>query len=77
MSVPWQPNDGGRRVLRYEAQPTRMFGAYSVTAHYDDGSVEPLAYGEPSYCLTEAARRNRELGAALDDASRTGITPHR
>jgi hypothetical protein len=49
-------------VLRYEAQPTRMFGSYSVTAHYDDGSVEALAYGEPQYCVAEAARRNREIG---------------
>lgn len=62
--MPWPPSsDARRRVLRYEAQPTRMFGSYSVTAHYDDGSVEALAYGEPHYCVAEAARRNREIAA--------------
>ncbi|WP_298254071.1 hypothetical protein [Bradyrhizobium sp.] len=50
-----------RPVLRYEAQPTRMFGSYSVTAHYADGSSEALAYGTPTYCLCEAERRNAEL----------------
>ena len=59
------PNSAaGRRVVRYEAQPTRMFGSYSVTAHYIDGSSEALAYGTPSYCLREAERRNAELPAA-------------
>jgi hypothetical protein len=63
--VPSRPNSpAARRVLRYEAQPTRMFGSYSVTAHYDDGTAEALAYGEPRYCMAEADRRNRELGAA-------------
>ena len=63
--MPSRPNSGAtRRVLRYEAQPTRMFGSYSVTAHYDDGTAEALAYGEPRYCMAEAARRNREIGVA-------------
>ena len=55
--------------MRYEAQPTRMFGSYSVTAHYADGSSEALAYGPPSYCLQEAERRNAEL-AAVDNSRR-------
>ncbi len=60
----WQPNSAvGRRVVRYEAQPTRMFGSYSVTAHYSDGSAEALVYGTPTYCLREAERRNTELAA--------------
>jgi hypothetical protein len=50
-------------VVRYEAQPTRMLGSYSVTAHYSDGSAEALAYGTPIYCLREAERRNAELAA--------------
>ena len=50
-------------MVRYEAQPTRMFGSYSVTAHYSDGSAEALAYGTPTYCLREAERRNAELAA--------------
>lgn len=41
-----------------------MFGSYSVTAHYIDGSSEALAYGTPNYCLQEAERRNAELAAA-------------
>jgi hypothetical protein len=40
-----------------------MFGSYSVSAHYDDGSCEALVYGEPRYCLAEASRRNAELAA--------------
>lgn len=59
-----------RSVLRFEAQPTRMFGSYSVTAHYSDGSTEALAYGTPHYCIAEAARRNTELPAARDDTAR-------
>ena len=60
----WPPNNAaGRRVVRYEAQPTRMFGSYSVTAHYSDGSAEALAHGTPNYCLREAERRNAELAA--------------
>ncbi len=50
-----------KRVLRYEAQPTRMFGSYNVTAHYSDGTSEALCYGTPHFCLGEAARRNAEL----------------
>jgi hypothetical protein len=57
-------------VLRYEAQPTRMFGSYSVTAHYDDGTVAALAYGDPHYCLSEAARRNGELKERTDERTR-------
>ena len=53
-----------KRVLRFEAQPTRMFASYSVTAHYADGSTEALAYGTPHYCLAEADRRNAELTAS-------------
>ena len=41
-----------------------MFGSYSVTAHYVDGSTEALVYGTPHYCLREAERRNAELAAA-------------
>jgi hypothetical protein len=41
-----------------------MFGSYSVTVHYADGSSEALAYGTPAYCLREAERRNAELAAA-------------
>jgi hypothetical protein len=60
----WPPRSAaGRRVVRYEAQPTRMFGSYSVTAHYSDGSAEALVYGTPDYCLREAERRNAELAA--------------
>jgi hypothetical protein len=59
-------------VLRYEAQPTRMFGSYSVTAHYDDGTAEALAYGDPQYCLAEAARRNGELEDRTDERARMG-----
>jgi hypothetical protein len=71
--VPLLPNSfGGRRVLRYEAQPTRMFGSYSVTAHYDDGTVEALAYGDPHYCLAEAARRNGELKDGTDGRALIG-----
>jgi hypothetical protein len=40
-----------------------MFGSYSVTVHYSDGSAEALAYGTPHYCLREAERRNAELAA--------------
>jgi hypothetical protein len=40
-----------------------MFGSYSVTAHYSDGSTEALVYGTPHYCLGEAERRNFELAA--------------
>ena len=50
-------------MVRYEAQPTRMFGSYSVTVHYSDGSAEALAHGTPNYCLREAERRNAELAA--------------
>jgi hypothetical protein len=57
------PSKGARRIVRYEAQPTRMFGSYSVTAHYDDGSCEALGYGEPRYCVAEATRRNAEIAA--------------
>ncbi len=60
----WPPNSNpGKRVQHYEAQPTRMFGSYSVTAHYVDGTSEALIYGTPHYCLGEAARRNAELSA--------------
>lgn len=41
-----------------------MFGSYSITAHYDDGSCEALGYGEPHYCLAEATRRNAEMEVA-------------
>lgn len=60
-----------RRVLRFEAQPTRMFGSYSVTAHYIDGTAEALAYGTPHFCIAEAARRNGELTGA-GSASKRG-----
>lgn len=65
-----------RRVLRFEAQPTRMFGSYSVTAHYIDGASEALAYGTPHYCLAEAARRNAELTgvASIANAAHAGET---
>jgi hypothetical protein len=53
-----------RHVLRYEAQPTRMFGSYSVTAHYTDGTAEAIRYGDPRFCLAEAARLNAELGVS-------------
>lgn len=60
----WPPNNGSAaRVVRYEAQPTRMFGSYSVTAHFDNGTSEAVAYGTPDYCLREAERRNVELAA--------------
>lgn len=60
----WLPNSAAdRRVLRYEAQPTRMFGSYSVTAHYTDGTAAAISYGTPHHCLAEAARLNAELGA--------------
>lgn len=62
-----------RRVLRFEAQPTRMFGAYNVTAHYADGTREALAYGTPHYCLAEAKRRNAELPA--DTGADSGRSP--
>lgn len=38
-----------------------MFGSYSVTAHFADGTSDAVAYGTPSYCLREAERRNAEL----------------
>ena len=57
------PSSQPRRVVRYEAQPTRMFGSYSVTVHYDDGSSDALVYGEAHYCLAEAKRRNAEIAA--------------
>jgi hypothetical protein len=62
---------GDKSVLRFEAQPTRMFGSYSVTAHYIDGSTEALAYGTPHYCIAEAARRNAALPAAAPATRRT------
>jgi hypothetical protein len=61
--MPLPPNKRSRHVVRYEAQPTRMFASYSITAHYDDGSCEAVGYGEPRYCLTEAERRNAEIAA--------------
>jgi hypothetical protein len=61
----WLRNSNtGKRVLRYEAQPTRMFGSYSVTAHFADGTSEALHYGTPHYCLREAERRNAELSSS-------------
>lgn len=41
-----------------------MFGSYSVTAHFADGTSDAVAYGTPSYCLREAERRNAELAAS-------------
>lgn len=63
-----------RRVLRFEAQPTRMFGAYTVTAHYADGSKEALAYGTPHYCIAEATRRNAELPSESAELKRNPDT---
>jgi len=70
------PNsDLNRRVMRYEAQPTRMFGSYSVTAHYEDGTSEALSYGTPRYCIGEAARRNAELSKDDPECGR-GVARH-
>ena len=62
----------GKRVLRFEAQPTRMFGAYTVTAHYADGSKDAVAFGTPHYCIAEAARRNAELPGGKPDPESRG-----
>jgi hypothetical protein len=67
----WLPNSGSnRRVMRYEAQPTRMFGSYSVTVHYEDGASEAVSYGTPRYCIGEAARRNAELSKVGPECGR-------
>jgi hypothetical protein len=66
-----------QRVLRFEAQPTRMFGAYNVTAHYTDGTKEALAYGTPNYCIAEAKRRNAELPADAGAASKRNPDTHK
>lgn len=66
----WQPNktDQERCIVRYEAQPTRMFGSYTVTAHYADGSSQALTHGTPHYCLEEARRLNDKLATLAEDA---------
>ncbi len=64
-----------RRVVRYAAHPTRMFGSYTVTAQYEDGTSEVVAYGEPHYCLREAARRNAELAEVTLDREDEPLRP--
>lgn len=57
--------NGEARPVRYEAQPTRMFGAYQVIAVYADGSTRVVDHGEPHDCL----RRAEALTAGLDSSS--------
>jgi len=55
-------HDPKRVVIAYEAQPTRMFGAYSVWATYADGERRAICHGTPHHCLAEAERLNAGLG---------------
>ena len=48
-------------VLRYEAWPTRMFGAYTIWAIYSDETRQQVGHGTPFYCIDEVARRNSLL----------------
>jgi hypothetical protein len=52
-----------------------MFGSYTVTAQYEDGTSEVVAYGEPHYCLREAARRNAELAEVTLDREDEPLRP--
>jgi hypothetical protein len=49
------------RVVKYEARPTRMFGAYSVYALYEDGSERAVSHGTPRDCIARADRLEAEL----------------
>lgn len=51
-----------RSPLRYEARPTRMFGAATLWAVDADGAERQVAHGEPRWCVEEARRRNEALG---------------
>jgi NAD(P)-dependent dehydrogenase (short-subunit alcohol dehydrogenase family) len=48
--------------IRYEARPTRMFGAYTLWASYANGSHAQIGHGTPQACLADADRLNAELG---------------
>lgn len=60
-------------IDRYEAQPTRMFGAYAVYAHYADGTSEAVEHGTPAACVERA----RRLNAALAERAAAGPVPRR
>ncbi len=53
--------DAAKRPLRYEAHPTRMFGAYTIWVSYADGTRAQLGHGTPQFCLAEADRLNADL----------------
>src|ERR1041384_1340433 len=50
------------RPIRFEAWPTRMFGAYTIWAIAEDGTRRQVGHGTPASARRGAARRNAEIG---------------
>lgn len=51
-----------RSPTRYEARPTRMFGAATLWEIDAGGGERQVAHGEPRWCVEEARRRNEAIG---------------
>jgi NAD(P)-dependent dehydrogenase (short-subunit alcohol dehydrogenase family) len=63
------PQQSDADFIRYEAQPTRMFGAYKVVAINHAGIESDVSHGDPQSCLAQAAALNASLASKQPNQS--------